>query len=73
MIERAEHRVARERAEDEMAYGPCCDLHGRNCESPADLCCWLCTEAAHVWDPVPHSDGSVCSAPGLSIPKGAGP
>lgn len=40
----------------------CCDLHGRNCEPPSELCCWSCTEASHP----EHRDGSVCSAPDLS-------
>jgi hypothetical protein len=26
---------------------PCCDLHGRNCEPPSELCCYNCTEADH--------------------------
>lgn len=68
MGERIEHQVARSRAGSEKAPsgGPCCDLHGRNCAPPSDLCCWRCTEAGHVWAPVPHSDGSVCSNPDLS-------
>ncbi len=51
---------------------PCCDLHGRCCEPPADLCCEHCTEAAHGlqwwrpgyqawwWRPGQHADGSPC-------------
>lgn len=27
--------------------GTCCDLHGRNCEPPSELCCENCTEADH--------------------------
>ena len=48
---------------------PCCDLHGRNCEPPSELCCAGCTEAAHrMSDAVRgfHADGSVCSNPDLS-------
>lgn len=41
---------------------PCCDLHGRICEPPSELCCKSCTEAAHPG----HADGSACSAPDLS-------
>ena len=26
----------------------CCDLHGRNCEPPGDLCCEECAEARHA-------------------------
>lgn len=40
----------------------CCDLHGRNCEPPLELCCDLCTEATHPW----HGDGLPCSNPDLS-------
>jgi hypothetical protein len=40
----------------------CCDLHGRHCEPPSELCCRLCTEHDHP----AHRDGSVCSAPDLS-------
>lgn len=40
----------------------CCDLHGRNCEPPSELCCERCTEAAHPL----HADGSICSNPDLS-------
>lgn len=42
----------------------CCDLHGRNCEPPSELCCRECTEAAHPT----HTDGSTCSNPDLSGP-----
>lgn len=42
----------------------CCDLHGRNCEPPSELCCERCTEATHP----AHADGSVCSNPDLSWP-----
>ena len=38
---------------------PCCDLHGRNCEPPSELCCGGCTEVQHPG----HTDGSICSAP----------
>lgn len=52
----------------------CCDLHGRNCEPPSELCCDQCTEAHHGihgdppnFDTVSsHHDGSVCSNPDLS-------
>lgn len=44
-------------------YGPaCCDLHGRNCEPPSELCCLYCTESAHP----DHRDGAQCSSPDLS-------
>ena len=48
----------------------CCDLHGRNCEPPSELCCWQCTEAQHgAWMDVRgrqrygHPPGEECSAP----------
>jgi hypothetical protein len=44
------------------ALSQCCDLHGRNCEPPSELCCQLCTEASHP----EHRDGTTCSAPDLS-------
>ena len=44
----------------------CCDIHGRNCEPPSELCCDRCTEAAHDTFPIRHADGSTCSAPDLS-------
>jgi hypothetical protein len=44
----------------------CCDLHGRNCEPPSELCCQDCTEAAHDTFPIRHADGSTCSAPDIS-------
>lgn len=44
---------------------PCCDLHGRNCESPSELCCAACTETSHFMIPS-HGDGTVCSNPDLS-------
>lgn len=44
------------------AGATCCDLHGRNCEPPSELCCRHCTEASHP----EHADGSACSAPDLS-------
>lgn len=40
----------------------CCDLHGRACEPPSELCCEACTEAAHPG----HDDGSRCSSPNVS-------
>lgn len=43
------------------AHGaPCCDLHGRNCEPPSELCCWRCSEASHDMFPIRHGDGTVC-------------
>jgi hypothetical protein len=41
----------------------CCDLHGRHCEPPSELCCEGCTEAAHGYH---LRDGSRCSNPDLS-------
>jgi hypothetical protein len=41
---------------------PCCDLHGRNCEPPSELCCQDCTEANHP----DHPHGEKCSNPDLS-------
>lgn len=51
-----------------LRYGDaaCCDLHGRNCEPPSELCCHNCTEASHDTWPIRHADGTVCSAPDLS-------
>ena len=48
---------------------PCCDLHGRNCEPPWELCCGGCTEDSH--DAIgfrtgTHADGTRCSRPDLS-------
>jgi hypothetical protein len=45
-----------------LARPACCDLHGRNCEPPSELCCSSCTEVAHPL----HRDGSTCSNPDLS-------
>src|ERR1017187_6083482 len=52
----------------------CCDLHGRNCEPPGELCCWECTEARHGgWRDVRgvsrygHPAGELCSNPDLSV------
>lgn len=42
--------------------GSCCDLHGRNCEPPGDLCCENCTEADHP----AHTRLGPCSVPVLS-------
>jgi len=47
------------RDEDESR---CCDLHGRNCEPPSEICCDQCTEMAHPM----HGDGTQCSNPDLS-------
>jgi hypothetical protein len=51
----------------------CCDLHGRNCEPPSELCCGDCTEARHVaWvdgrgvQRFGHPAGETCSNPDLS-------
>ncbi len=33
--------------EDRAAIAPCCDMHNRHCEPPADLCCHTCPEAGH--------------------------
>ena len=51
----------------------CCDMHGRNCEPPSELCCEECTEARHAgWtDPkgvqrFGHPAGEACSNPDLS-------
>ena len=30
----------------------CCDLHGRHCEPPSELCCHGCTEVRHPEHPV---------------------
>ena len=46
---------------------PCCDLHGRNCEPPSELCCFLCTEADHPT----HRKRGLCSNPDLSRPSPA--
>lgn len=32
----------------QVAIIRCCDLHGRNCEPPSELCCYLCTEERHA-------------------------
>lgn len=45
-----------------MTAGGCCDMHGRTCEPPSELCCDACTEAHHPG----HADGSRCSNPDLS-------
>jgi hypothetical protein len=51
----------------------CCDLHGRNCEPPSELCCCACTEARHAGWTTPsgqrrhgHPPGEICSNPDLS-------
>lgn len=51
---------------DTVATEACCDLHGRNCEPPSELCCGSCTEAAHDTFPIRHADGSTCAVPDLS-------
>jgi len=55
---------------DEGEQAVCCDLHGRNCEPPSELCCEQCTESHHngmttLAAPY-HSDGTLCSNPDLS-------
>jgi hypothetical protein len=48
----------------------CCDLHGRNCEPPSELCCEGCTEAVHQMGDAMRGyhmrDRSKCSNPDLS-------
>ena len=55
----------------------CCDMHGRNCEPPAELCCDRCTEIVHVMGDAltgRHiADGSICSNPDLSSLRGPYP
>ena len=53
--------------------GVCCDLHGRNCEPPSELCCGDCTEARHAcWADSNgnwrhgHPPGEECSNPDMS-------
>lgn len=50
--------------------GACCDLHGRTCEPPSELCCHRCTEAVHDTGDARRGwhrrDGSVCANPDLS-------
>jgi len=54
----------------DSAKAACCDLHGRNCEPPSELCCEKCTESHHNGMTTPdapyHSDGTPCSNPDLS-------
>lgn len=45
-----------------IGMGPCCDMHGRNCEPPSELCCRWCTEVTHP----DHRDGTTCAVPDLS-------
>jgi hypothetical protein len=40
----------------EAIEAACCDLHGRNCEPPSELCCEGCSEAAHPR----HAPGVPC-------------
>lgn len=53
-----------------MNVSPCCDLHGRTCEPPSELCCNRCAEAAHQLGDAQTgyhmADGSVCANPDLS-------
>jgi hypothetical protein len=58
---------------DRLTGAMCCDMHGRNCEPPGDLCCWECTEARHGgWTDdrgvqrFGHPRGEVCASPELS-------
>jgi hypothetical protein len=65
---------------DRLTGNMCCDLHGRNCEPPGDLCCEDCTEARHAgWTDerrvrrYGHPAGEVCANPDLSdLPVQAG-
>ena len=57
----------------------CCDLHGRNCEPPSELCCENCTEARHAgWTDdrgtqrFGHPRGEKCSSPDLSDMSASG-
>lgn len=34
----------------------CCEMHNEHCEPPAELCCWMCSEANHP----DHPAGMVC-------------
>jgi len=59
------------------APAPCCDLHGRNCDPPSELCCENCTEARHGgWTDergnwrYGHPRGEACSNPDLSSAGG---
>lgn len=47
---------------------PCCDLHGRNCEPPSELCCGACTERNHF----DHPRGEVCSSPNVANMQAVG-
>jgi hypothetical protein len=54
----------------------CCDLHGRNCELPGDLCCQDCTEVRHfAWTDARgvqrygHPPGETCSSPDAPPPE----
>jgi len=73
----SQKRPAMTMAEINRALGipkrPCCDLHGRNCEPPSELCCENCTEARHAgWADergtrrFGHPAGELCSSPDLS-------
>lgn len=57
-----DREVALVAAVDALDRWSCCDLHGRDCEPPSELCCHRCTEASHP----DHTDGSICSAPDVS-------
>lgn len=52
--------AAKVRWRQRQGLEPCCDMHNTNCESPSELCCNHCTEAAHDTFPVRHADGSRC-------------
>lgn len=49
----SERRAAQQRPAE---TGPCCDMHNRHCEPPADLCCGGCTEVRHP----DHPAGVAC-------------
>ena len=58
----AECHACQSRVRHLLAKLPCCDLHGRNCEPPSELCCENCTEADHP----AHRQLGPCSNPILS-------
>jgi hypothetical protein len=55
-----------------FGFGCGCVDHGRNCEPPADLCCYSCPEAVHQLGDAALGfhlqDGSRCDNPDLSRP-----
>lgn len=65
-LARAGHVIAELRG---LNVFPCCDMHGRHCEPPSELCCDQCTEAGHEFGDAwrgHHADGTVCSNPDVS-------